>query len=193
MNYRVINIRATGGAGKSYLIHSFMEKFGAKPIRHSSQESLLGGGGEIRAYKVQYGRTPVYIIGSYDKGKGRIGGADTIRTQDIVCNRIRRFHKRGHVIFEGFIISGLYSRYKALSDEVGGMIWAYLDTPLELCIERISKRNKGKAFQTDNTEAKHRATQATKRKALADGETIVNIRHTQPLQDLCKLLDSLEK
>lgn len=184
---KVINVRGTGGSGKSHLVVSFMKKYGAMPIRKaSSSDDLFNAGGKVEAYLVDYKGQRVYVIGRYETATG---GCDGIKTQLEVCGRVLKYVRLGSVIFEGFLISGLYQRYRLLSRRVGGTYWCYLDTPLEKCINRISSRNKGKEFDTSNTAAKYKATQATKRKAEADGEKVFNIRHKDALEDLCRVLD----
>lgn len=187
--FKVVNIRGTGGSGKSHLVMKFMKKFGAHPLE--------GADGKVVAYRVSYKPgEPVYVIGRYktvvgDDGIRTVtGGCDGIKTQDEIGIRVRLAARRGHVIFEGFLVSGIYSRYLALSQDLGGMVWAYMDTPLEKCIARISRRNRGKKFSTANTEAKLKGAARCAREASADGETVVWINHKHALRDLCRMLEA---
>lgn len=186
-NFKVINIRGTGGSGKSHLVMKFMREFGAEP--------LMGADGKVVAHRVSYKPgEPVYVIGRYKAARGDdgirtvTGGCDGVKTQDEICTRVRLAARRGHVIFEGFLVSGIYSRYHALSEDLGGMIWAFMDTPLEKCIARISRRNRGRKFSTDNTEAKLKGAARCAREAEAVGETVIWINHKHALRDLCCLL-----
>ena len=186
--FKVINIRGTGGSGKSHLVMRFIEKFGSEP--------LVGADGKIVAHRVPYKRgEPVYVIGSYRTKVGSdgirmiTGGCDRIGTPDEVCTRVRLAARRGHVIFEGFLVSNSYSRYHALSQDLGGMTWAFLDTPIEKCIARIRRRNRCKKFNTANIEKKSRSAERTAGRAVADRETVVWLNHKHALRDLCRLLE----
>lgn len=213
--YRVINIRGTNASGKSYLVRSLMRDYGAKQIRATDPTDLLGIGGSIEGYKVNYKGAPFYIVGRYSYKKG--GGCDLIKTQDEICDRVRRYWKLGNVIFEGFVVSGLYrKRYYPLSREVGGFIWVFLDTPLEVCLQRLKERD-GKEFDDlsyrnvkketeeeavarwktgvfrSNTfmEAKYKAVLSARQHAIEDGEFVVDIDHRQALKEFYLLLDTL--
>lgn len=186
-NFKVINIRGTGGSGKSHLVMKFMKKFGAHPLE--------GADGRVVAYRVSYKPgEPVYVIGRYktvmgDDGIRTVtGGCDGIKTQDEIGIRVRLAARRGHVIFEGFLVSGIYSRYHALSQDLGGMVWAYMDTPIEKSIARIRRRNRGRKFSTDNIEKKSRSAERTASRATADHEAVVWLNHKHALRDLCRVL-----
>jgi hypothetical protein len=192
--YKAINIRGTNGSGKSHLIRSFLAKYETGKIRAELPGDLLGIGGKVEAYRTLYRGAPVYTIGQYET-KG--GGCDLIPKQDMVCDLVRKYIKQGHVLFEGVVITTLYSRYFNLSQEVGGMIWAYLDTPLDKCIKRIERRGGKKpedlvAIKGETrVESKYNVALRTKAKAIADGETVVDLHHKRSLADLCQVLDSI--
>lgn len=192
--YKAINIRGTNGSGKSFLVRKFLAKYETRKIRTELPADLLGIGGKVEAYRTLYKGTPVYTIGNYES-KG--GGCDLIKEQDTVCNLVRQYIKKGHVLFEGVIVTTLYSRYYNLSQEIGGMIWAYLDTPLEKCIERIEGRG-GKKVEDlvtikgeTRVESKYRVALRTREKAINAGETVIDLSYKRPLNDLCRLLDMI--
>jgi len=176
----IINIRGTSGSGKTYTTRAFMDKYGpsaeiwnkdidkAKPIAHV----------------VFYNMVPVYFIGSY---RNACGGCDNVDSQDTMCNMIRHFSQLGHVIAEGLLMSHSTARYLALHDEMAEygipMVFAYMDTSLEDCIERVKARriSKGnmKPLNTANTESTYHSTWGTKEKLEAEGVKTVIIDHTK--------------
>jgi hypothetical protein len=145
----VINVRGTSGSGKTTVIRGVMgagvtTKLFGEP---EPDGSLFGKTPTTpEAYRVEPqhqppdGR-PFFVIGSYE---AVCGGCDAIHTQDEICARVRRYAAQGHVLMEGLLMSHLFSRYAALDRELQPTpyIWAFLDTPLELCIERVEKRRR---------------------------------------------------
>jgi predicted ABC-type ATPase len=80
------------------------------------------------------------IVGKYETP---CGGCDGIKTQDLVEGRVRQWHAAGYnVLFEGLLISDIYTRWAQLAKDVGlsNMVFAFLDTPLDVCIERVKGR-----------------------------------------------------
>lgn len=102
---------------------------------------MIGGSKHPEAYRLIIGclPQPLFVIGSY---VNTCGGCDGISTQDEICDRVRRFAALGHVALEGLLMSHLFSRYAALAHELAPtrFIWAFLDTPLELCLARVQAR-----------------------------------------------------
>jgi hypothetical protein len=184
--YRVINIRGSHGSGKSHLVRAFMAKCGAKPIYSPAPFDLLEIGGPIEAYHCRYKDHNVYIIGPYIKDTG---GCDTVKSLDDIDALVKRYHKKGHVIFEGAIITTIYNHFKRLSDDVGGMIWANLNTPLQTCIKRVTTRNKGRDIDLFYIRSKFLSVVSTMRHAIKDNEIVVELDHKNALPQLCDLID----
>jgi len=183
----IIQLRGTSGSGKTYTARSFMECY-APDIQ------ICDIGGKTVAHCVYWEMQPVYLLGSY---KNVCGGCDSISSQDMVCSLVRHFSQFGHVIFEGLIMSHLYARYAALADEMSEagdvFTFAFMDTPLELCLERIVQRRitKGnyKELNPDNTIGKYESTHAVAEKLRKAGYNVVWINHKKtPVTQLISLL-----
>ena len=184
----IINIRGTSGSGKTHTARSFLDHY-------SPNLEIMDSSGKLVAHAVSYKTLPVYLIGSY---RNICGGCDAVPDQDTVCGLVRHFSQFGHVIFEGLLISHLYARYKALYDELFGkfnipFVYAYMDTPLELCIERVKSRRlaKGnsKPFNPENTISHYHATWKTYEKFRQDGVETIKIHHLyDPLEQIEGLL-----
>lgn len=183
----IINIRGTSGSGKTYTVRSFMESCGAESLIHNND-------GKVVAHLVHFQMIPVYIIGSY---MNVCGGCDVIPTQNMVCSLVRHFSQFGHVMFEGLIASHLYARYVALWKELTSydipFVFAYMDTPLEICIERVKQRRLDRGdtrkFSITNTVNHHTSTFNTKRKFEKVGIDTVMIEHKEdPVAQIVKLL-----
>lgn len=139
----IVNIRGTSGSGKTTAVRSIMA-MGATEKVYADEPSLSGlfqMGRTPVGYRVniaQFDR-PLFVVGSYEN---TCGGCDAIGTQDEICSRVRRYGQGQHLLMEGLLMSHLYSRYKALAEEMQPIpyIWAFLDTPLEVCLERVVAR-----------------------------------------------------
>lgn len=133
----VINLRGTSGSGKTTVVRGIMAKGDVIPLGGTAKKP--------EAYAIQLlGRErPVYAIGSYEN---TCGGCDAVSpgTQDEICRRIRHYAALGDVLVEGLLMSHLFSRYAMLDRELHAKgiqyIWAFLDTPLDVCLQRVEAR-----------------------------------------------------
>jgi hypothetical protein len=183
----IINIRGTSGSGKTHTVRKFMEYCGL--------ETRLYMEDKVIAHMVHFDLMPVYFIGSY---VNVCGGCDSIPTQDMACSLVRHFSQFGHVIFEGLLMSHLYARYAALYLELtefgNPFIFAYMDTPLDLCIDRVKQRRleKGnlKEFNPQNTISHYESTWSTETKFQAVGIATCHINHRKnPVTQIIELID----
>lgn len=153
----------------------------------------------------------VSIVGRYETA---CGGCDTIKTQDEICDRVRAFATRGDVVFEGLLVSVLYDRYAKLATELMNVynrvkpvneaalkrdldtfppfIFAFLDTPEELCVERVKQRRiaagNTQPLNETNTREKWHICQRVAEKLTAAGLPVVWINHENALSDLTMYL-----
>ena len=139
----VINVRGTSGSGKSTIVRGIMGK---------GIVSFIGEGRKPDGYIVQIPERErhIYVVGPYVTA---CGGCDQISTQDEICDRIRAYSTLGDVLVEGLLMSHSFARYAALDRELWyrdstHCIWAFLDTPLELCLDRVRARREERALLT---------------------------------------------
>jgi gluconate kinase len=179
----IINLRGTNGSGKSTVARALLA--GREPI---DLAPYVTPGGEKRA--VLGHRVPslnLIVVGPY---RTVCGGCDAIKTQDLVCESVRMAAGMArHVFFEGVIVSTLFTRYLELSRELGGLTWAYLDTPPDVCLRRIQERNGGKAIKVDLVMAKTRSIEATRLKAIAHRERVETVPHERAVEVVREMLD----
>lgn len=165
----IVSLRGPNGSGKTTVARSLLH---------------VGGNGDL----VTFNGVPshvtsegVAIVGKY--GEARSGGMDTVKYQvqgrDAVLAASRQYAK---VLFEGVIVSTIYGPWlevsRTIREERGeGIAWAFLDTPLEVCLERIYERNGGKPIKEDQVEHKWRMIRRMRHKALDAGEAVFDIPH----------------
>ena len=127
----IINIRGTHGSGKSTLVRQLIERYEGKHLVGKSPKKPNG-------YLLVTFAGPVYVVGSYETA---CGGCDGIQPYDTIWPRVLEYHQWGHVIFEGALISSSYGNIGRASEALGDqMVFAFLDTPLQVCLDRIKAR-----------------------------------------------------
>lgn len=129
---KIIKILGPSGAGKTTVVRDLMKAGDTLPLNWGTDKIVaysivLPGAGQN-----------VFPIGSYE---ANCGGVDTIPKWQDVTERVDKFHPLGHVIFEGLLQSTYYGSMGEWSQQYGdNFIYAYLNTPLEVCMERLHAR-----------------------------------------------------
>ena len=97
-----------------------------------------------------------------------------------------------HTLFEGLLISGIYSRYAEMAKKAPDFRWIFLNTSLETCLENTRKRRiaagKPPAFNPDATINKYKAVQNCLQKARADGFQVWNVSSDEAVKLVLKWL-----
>ena len=130
-----INIRGTGGSGKSFIIHKLLDTYKHKRI----VKKIDGKKPRIIAYHIP--KFDLYVIGKYDL---LCGGCDTISGTELTVKTIEKYGSKGSVLYEGYLISNVWSTWKDLSSRLDNPIWLFMDTPLDVCLARVSRRRRAK-------------------------------------------------
>jgi hypothetical protein len=126
-----VKIHGTSGAGKTTAVHDLMEFGEVEPIGNPKRPE---------AYKLRIDgiHRPIFILGNYE---GVCGGMDTVNSVDQQIALIHKYATIGHVIYEGLLLSTYYGTLGKAVERYGKQhIWAFLDTPIEVCIDRVKRR-----------------------------------------------------
>jgi hypothetical protein len=181
----IINVRGTHGSGKSTLMRRLMATHAAEPHEVNTR-------GRPVAYVMAIPKCgDVFVIGSYENP---CGGCDVIQPKSDVWPLVERFAAMGHVLFEGVLISTTYGAVGHGSEYYGDQfIFAYLDTPVEVCIDRVRQRRRAKGnlkpFNPELLKQKHALIKRQVRKfAVEHGRRVVILDHLQPEAALLALL-----
>jgi hypothetical protein len=146
---RIVNIRGTSGSGKTTVARTLL-------ISHPHRV-LKGADGKIKGYQIDASssgiHTPVFLVGSYAY---TCGGVDGIKTQEEIADRVVKAVEYGHVLVEGLLMSksGPSGHVSPIFRDHNA-VFAFLDTPLDVCIERVLGRRKAagnnKPFDPDKS------------------------------------------
>lgn len=183
----VLNIRGTHGSGKSSIVKHIL-------TQHTHQP--LGSGKRPEGYKVSIPglSKPLYVVGPYQTA---CGGADAIQPYDLIWPRVLRYARLGHVIFEGALVSSCVGAVGEALAKRKDAVACFLDTPLELCLERIQTRRalKGdhRPLDPKNTAAKHASSQRARGRLEELGLRCVTLNHKKANKQVLELLHAADK
>lgn len=183
----LIKLHGTSGAGKTTAVRELMAlAYDITPIGKPSRPE---------AYRLRFHDmpSPIFVLGSYE---ATCGGMDSITSVDEQIRLIHTYAEVGHVVYEGLLMSTYYGRLGAAVERYGSdHIWAFMDTPIETCIERVKRRRleagNTKPLNEDNTRARTKSIASLRNKLRHKVATIVDIRHDQPAGE--QLLNLLEQ
>src|SRR5579883_353659 len=157
----IVNVRGTNGSGKSQVIRN-----------------LIGGGKRAPFYGLLGYRQPeayrldglgldqsLFVLGPYQTNTG---GCDCVHPYDLITSLLNKYEPAGHVIFEGSLISDNYGRIgEWLTKRGRESIVAFLDTPLELCLQRLRARTEGAGEK--NVERRFEAIARVRQRSVTEG------------------------
>lgn len=149
MKHQIVNIRGCNGSGKTTIVRRFLDRL--------PREALGGKPSRPMGYKVDASawgiQLPVFVVGSYEN---TCGGADGINTQEEIADRVVKAQGLGHVLVEGLLMSkSSAGGHVAPILKDHGAIFAFLDTPWDVCLARVLSRRaeagNTKPFDPDKT------------------------------------------
>jgi hypothetical protein len=190
----IVNIRGTHGSGKSTVVKKIMGRFPTEVEEYEERPR----GRKALVYRVfpkarSYGQrqaAPLYVIGNYDTA---CGGCDGIQPYDRIWPLVYKYGTFSDVLFEGALVSSSYGNIGRSSEEFGkNFVFAFMDTPLEICLERVRARRlaKGneKPLDPKNTTTKWNHVMESIPKIRDEfGRVCTMINHERPVRDVMKL------
>ena len=180
MKNQIVNVRGCNGSGKTHTVRRFLDKLPSIALGPANRP--LGYQVDATAWGIM---RPVYIVGSY---ANTCGGCDGISTQEEIADRVVKAAGMGHVLAEGLLMSkSSAGGHVAPILKEHGAIFAFLDTPWELCLERVVMRRlaagNDKPFDPEKTmrsayEQCHRSAELL---TLAGGYDVRWVDHNDPV------------
>lgn len=174
----IINVRGNSGSGKTFLTREFIKL--ATYVNGTEPDQTF-----------IYQKKEWAVLGKY----GNVcGGCDTIKTQQEIIDRVENYATQGiNVWLEGLILSTLYGSVGAYSEKFGDRwIFAYLMTPLDVCLRRIYERRKEagntKPLNETNTRNRVRAIEGSRLRCIDEGRRVVDLDWHKPLPRLLTII-----
>lgn len=178
----LLNLRSTHGGGKSTVCKTILD-------RHP--HTVLQGPKKIEGYKVDIGLSkPLFIVGPY---KTACGGCDAIQPYDLIWPRVEAYAKRGHVLFEGALVSSSVGNIGRAMAARKDCVVAFMDTPLEECLARIARRRAARGddrpLNPKNTTSKFEGILRSRPQLEALGLRCVTVPHKRAVAYVLGLLN----
>lgn len=189
---KIVNIRGTSGSGKSTIARTFLD--------HLPHEPLPDSTGKVKGYKVDATAAglaqPLFIVGRYESA---CGGGDTLRNEEEAAHLCATAQEQGHVLLERMLTSGSGPKglFASTFLGTGKITYAVLDTPLDVCLERVmarrTERGDERPFNSENTKNKHVQTHRAAQKLKDVGEDVRLIDHTDAFKAVLGIYKEAEK
>lgn len=147
-----INIRGTGGSGKSTVVRRIMELY----PRHVEDRSMAGRNRPLFTEHWRADKPSLIVPGHYETA---CGGCDTIKTVDQVYAIVRMALRNGvGTVYEGIMVQDDVRRAVELSKEHTLHV-IRLSTPIEECLNAIrtrrAERGDERPFSEKNTRGRY--------------------------------------
>jgi uridine kinase len=187
---KAFNLRGTNGSGKTYVAQALLEESGALAVEMRTKKHPL-------FYKGSLNKKDFFILGSYENA---CGGCDTIPSVHIVAKLLDDLMSsagNGVIFYEGLMISHMIGTVGAIAKKHNERhTMAFLDTPLDTCIERVRQRRldagNTKPFDPNRTLiGDYKAVRAAHKNARMQGFQTALVDHTLAVDDVKHLLQRL--
>lgn len=189
---KIINIRGTSGSGKSTVAREFLQRYPNEPLL-DAKNKVLGYRVDLSSEGVQ---EPLYVVGRYTSP---CGGGDTLRDEADAVAKCAAAQHLGHVLMERMLTSGSgpKGQFASAFAENPDIIYAVLDTPLEVCLERVVQRRAAegntKPFKPDNTVSKWYQTRRAAALLFDEGKDVRSLPYTDAFNTVLSYLKEAEQ
>jgi hypothetical protein len=181
----IVSLRGTHGSGKSYVAFAILRRYATTPVWLGPPR------GKPHGYVASLPSGPLFLVGSYETP---CGGCDGIQPYSDIWPRIEHAAEQNiDVLFEGALVSSSYGNIGRSLEQYGDdVIFAFLDTPLEVCLTRIAQRRAARGdarpLNPHNTEFKFNAVAKSLPKIRDEfRRQVTTIRHTHAVKDTLAL------
>lgn len=200
----VVQLRGTSGSGKTTAMRVLFDLLDAQPFQRDAK------GSKVRAYRgvlnVHENPVQVFILGDYSPERSA-GGCDTIPTVQETIDLVEKYGSRSGclVVFEGLLLAHSWGALGEYVHPRWGKryINAFLDTPVEKCIARVTKRRADRGQDTEGDRAAkieknirddYYRVELCHKRVIARGGVLVDINHRRAKAEFVQLVvDTAER
>ncbi|KKL65999.1 hypothetical protein LCGC14_2149360 [marine sediment metagenome] len=171
----LVNLRGPSGAGKSFIGHKLLDTYPHEEIWVDGWNKTKP---KLVAYELPGG---LFVLGRYTAKGGGLDGFLTKRTRERFYDLIRSYaFNKPFVFAEALILSSSKGAWKGLASEMAPdpLVFAFMDTPFDLCVKQVYLRNGGRPIREDQVKAHHAYLQRLSHRLKEEGENVVTIDHT---------------
>ncbi len=175
----LVNVRGANGSGKSTAVRYLLDRYGN--IDKIEQLGWRKNGLKVVGYRLPGN---LIVAGRYEYYQ--MGGLDGFKYAKMWDELLPELAAEAeHLVFESVIISGNVGRARDLATQYP-CIFAFMDTPLETCIERIYARNGGAKFKEEVVSTIHHRMEVIHRNFTAEGQNVVKLNCGEDLDSLLR-------
>jgi len=179
----IIKLHGTSGSGKTTVARELMRD------DPSPRHLLNMASRKPEAYEVSIPglKDLLYILGPYT---ATCGGLDSLSDVNDHIRLLEHYGNIGHVFYEGLLGSEYYGRIGKVSEQFGDRhIFAFLDTPIDVCLQRVQARRlaKGNTKPLNPANTVGRVAKITRLRYRLEhelGRKTVILRHEHAAQEL---------
>lgn len=175
----VVKLGGCNGSGKSTLAFALLD------FPHEPFYDDLVPKGKVAGYIVHHPKAKIRVLGRYESA---CGGIDSVGNVDIWAPLAKKYSTDSTVdivFLEGLMSGKVYGQLGAWSEQPnqkGRWLYAFMDTPFEVCVERVLKRRQAKGndapFDPGRTmRSTFKGVQGAARKAAEGGHKVVHFDH----------------
>lgn len=186
---KFVNVRGANGSGKTTVLRRLALDPACEVRMVALPEHV-----DHKPLPVTYCPGGIALLGDYKPSTATTAGCDRIKTQEAVKYGLATVAADENVkvvLFEGVVVSTIFEPWKKWARAHGGMVWAFLDTPLKICLDRIQMRNGGKPINEELVKDKIDSIGRARQKARIDGERVVDLRWENADEDLARLIEGV--
>jgi hypothetical protein len=184
------NPRGTSGSGKTTIVRAILDVSGAVPCEYH--------GKKVRMYRGEFQGSDLYVLGDY---RGICGGCDTIQPFADILPLITYVMNKtvpSILVYEGLLISHSIGSIGDLVKPYGQRhVMGFLDTPLEVCLERVKGRRLERGqlapLNPENTTKDHASVARCHARASQQGFHTVSINHEDAISQSLGILHGLSE
>lgn len=153
----LVQLRGTSGSGKTTAMKAFIDGlYEFEPCEYNARKTKVVAYRGLLPVGIDDELVTAYVLGDYNLRRSA-GGCDTIPSVQEVIDLVEKYGSRPFsiVVFEGLLLAHSWGALGEYCHPRWGhrYVNVFLDTPVEKCIERVTKRRRDRGQDTEGDRA----------------------------------------